>query len=159
MRKKEKRLQFPLTEKQRRFVEAFMGEAAGNATQAARLAGYRGNDHTLKSIATENLSKLVIAEAIEKLQKSDPLVMNRKERREFWTRMALDPEVENAVRIRASELLAKASGDFIERHLVDSVVQVDDVRKKLRKALEAPGAAEKIRQLEAQLLQGQEPEA
>jgi len=136
-----------------------MGEAAGNATQAARLAGYKGNENTLRVIGGQNLLKLAVTKSIEKLQKSDPLVMNRKERREFWTRMALDPEVENAVRIRASELLAKASGDFIERHLVDSVVQVDDVRKKLRKALEAPGAAEKIRQLEAQLLQGQEPEA
>jgi phage terminase small subunit len=29
-----------LTLKQRRFVEAYCGEAAGNATQAAKLAGY-----------------------------------------------------------------------------------------------------------------------
>ncbi len=30
-----------LTEKQRRFVEAYVGEARGNATEAARLAGYK----------------------------------------------------------------------------------------------------------------------
>jgi phage terminase small subunit len=28
-----------MTERQRRFVEHFMGEAAGNATQAAKMAG------------------------------------------------------------------------------------------------------------------------
>lgn len=30
----------PLTEKRRRFVLAYVGEAAGNATEAARIAGY-----------------------------------------------------------------------------------------------------------------------
>lgn len=30
-----------LTDRQRRFIEAFLGDARGNATEAARMAGYR----------------------------------------------------------------------------------------------------------------------
>jgi phage terminase small subunit len=36
-----------LTYKQRLFVQAYLGEAKGNATAAARIAGYAGNDATL----------------------------------------------------------------------------------------------------------------
>lgn len=35
------------TDKQRLFIEAYLGEARCNATQAARLAGYSGDDPTL----------------------------------------------------------------------------------------------------------------
>ena len=56
-----------LTEKQRRFVEAYCGEAKGNATEAASLAGYKGNDVTLASTGYENLRKPQIAHAIDAL--------------------------------------------------------------------------------------------
>jgi len=42
-----------LTEKQRAFVEAYMGEAEGNATRAAELAGYQGGENTLSSVGSE----------------------------------------------------------------------------------------------------------
>lgn len=46
-----------LTHKQQLFVEAYLGVAKGNATEAARLAGYKGNDQTLASVGAENLRK------------------------------------------------------------------------------------------------------
>ncbi|MCR9254735.1 MAG: terminase small subunit [Alphaproteobacteria bacterium] len=55
----------PLTGKQRAFVKAYCTEANRNATEAARLAGYRGNDPTLRAVASENLTKANVAEAIE----------------------------------------------------------------------------------------------
>lgn len=54
-----------LTPKQEKFIAAYLGEARGNATQAARMAGYRGNDATLAEIGRENLRKPGIAERIE----------------------------------------------------------------------------------------------
>jgi len=42
-----------LTIKQQKFVDSY----SGNATEAARLAGYAGNDTTLASIGNENLRK------------------------------------------------------------------------------------------------------
>ena len=60
-----------MTEKQRRFVEAYQGKAAGNATEAARLAGYQATGETeekrretWEAIGRENLGKPRIAKAL-----------------------------------------------------------------------------------------------
>ncbi|SRR6266496_1246494 len=55
-----------LSLKQQKFVDAYLGEAAGNGTKAAQLAGYRGSQQTLKAVASENLTKPDIAKQIEK---------------------------------------------------------------------------------------------
>lgn len=52
-----------LTTKQRLFVEAYL--ANPNATEAARVAGYKGNDRTLGQVGAENLKKPEIAKLIE----------------------------------------------------------------------------------------------
>lgn len=54
-----------LTQKQERFVAAYVGPANGNATLAARLAGYKGGDATLCAVGGENLRKPLVAEAID----------------------------------------------------------------------------------------------
>lgn len=47
-----------LTLKQRRFCEAYIGEAAGNATRAAQIAGYRDDNYfSLAGTAADNLKK------------------------------------------------------------------------------------------------------
>jgi phage terminase small subunit len=48
-----------LTTKQRLFVEAYL--ANPNATEAARRAGYAGNDKTLSVVGAENLAKPCIS--------------------------------------------------------------------------------------------------
>ncbi len=55
-----------LTPKQALFVSEYL--KTGNATEAARQAGYKGNDNTLRSIGTENLAKPAISRAIAKRQ-------------------------------------------------------------------------------------------
>lgn len=118
-----------LSEKQRRFVEAFMGKAAGNATEAAKLAGYKGSTKTLQVVGSENLAKPIIRDAIKKRGSSDTLVMDRKSRQKWWTDVIMGKEFEGTdmfgkaikiiptmmTRIRASELLGKCGGDFITR--------------------------------------------
>ena len=59
-----------LSLKQRKFVDAYLGEAAGNGTKAAQLAGYRGSTQTLKAVASENLAKPDIAREVEKRLKT-----------------------------------------------------------------------------------------
>lgn len=105
-----------LTPKQARFVDAYMGAAAGNATEAARIAGYKGNDVTLASVGAENLRKPQIAQRIAELQKNDPAIATREDRQRFWTAVMNDPHADMKDRLRASEILGKASGDFVERH-------------------------------------------
>jgi hypothetical protein len=53
-----------LTPKQRLFVDYYL--VTWNATEAARQAGYKGNDVTLGSIGYENLRKSYIQEEIQK---------------------------------------------------------------------------------------------
>ena len=56
-----------LTRKQQLFVAAYVGEAKGNATEAARIAGYGGSDATLRQTGSENLTKPHIIAAVEEL--------------------------------------------------------------------------------------------
>lgn len=54
-----------LTLKQQLFVEAYLGKANGNATEAARIAGYKGSDKQLGVIGAQNLAKLSISQLVE----------------------------------------------------------------------------------------------
>lgn len=94
-----------------------MGEANGNATEAARIAGYKGDTHQLQVMGSENLLKPVISAALAKRQEDDPLVAGREVRQRFWTRVMAGEEGDESRnpmgnRLRASELLAKTGGDF-----------------------------------------------
>jgi len=93
-----------------------MGEAKGNATKAARMAGYGGSDTTLASVGAENLKKPQILEAVKERIEADPIVANREECQRFWSGTMRDEKLELRDRIRASELLAKSHGVFVERH-------------------------------------------
>lgn len=57
-----------LTLKQRKFCLAYTGEANGNGVEAARLAGYRGSDLTLRVSASENLTKPNVLRFISQLR-------------------------------------------------------------------------------------------
>jgi phage terminase small subunit len=52
-----------LTTKQRLFVESYLSNGF-NATEAARVAGYQGNENTLSSVGYENLRKPEIAAVV-----------------------------------------------------------------------------------------------
>jgi phage terminase small subunit len=53
-----------LTQKQRLFVEAFIGPANGNAREAARMAGYSGDDNALSQRGFELVHNPKIGELI-----------------------------------------------------------------------------------------------
>lgn len=107
-----------LTEKQRKFVEAYLGEAEGNATRAAELAGYKGDENTLSTVGSENIRKPKIRKAIRERVESDPLVADRKERQAFWTAVLRGEEGDATLkdRLTAAKMLGKSQGDFVERH-------------------------------------------
>lgn len=100
-----------LTVKQKRFVEAY----TGNATEAAVKAGY--SVKTAYAIGQENLKKPVIISAIQTREKErmGNTIADRKERQEFWTSIMRDQDAETKDRTRASELLGKSEGDFLDR--------------------------------------------
>jgi phage terminase small subunit len=99
------------TVKQRAFVEAY----CGNATEAALQAGY--SPKTAAFIGAENLKKPKIAAALKEREdkRLASLIATREERQRFWTSMMRDEDRKEADRLKASELLAKSEGDFLER--------------------------------------------
>jgi hypothetical protein len=100
-----------MTLKQQLFVEAYLGRAAGNATEAARIAGYRGGEATLAQVGHENLRKPEIRAAVEaRVQQS---AMETDEVLKELSKIArMDASGSSALssKVRALEILAKIHG-------------------------------------------------
>lgn len=123
-----------MTTKQRKFVEAYQGKANGNATEAARLAGYKGSDSTLGRVGHDNTRNPKIAALLKEHQESDPLVADREERQRFLTQtmrgvqvLTLNGEktempVDIKERLKACDLLAKTGGDYGAKGTADDPV-------------------------------------
>jgi len=102
----------PLTPKQQKFADFF----DGNATQAAKDAGYKGNDRILAQVGYENLRKPYILNAIIAREKPgrDEKIATRRERQEFWTEAQRNAELDIKDRFKASELLGRSQADFTD---------------------------------------------
>lgn len=103
-----------LTSKRQRFVELY----EGNGVDAARKAGFEGDDRTLGVTATRLLKNARIAQAIKarESKRMRPGIATREQRQAFWTEMMHDMAAPEVARLKASELLGKSEGDFIQRH-------------------------------------------
>ncbi len=124
-----------MTPKQRRFVELYNG----NATEAAIAAGY--SPKTAYSQGQRLLKNVDIAEAIKAREDKElrHFIANREERQRLWTEIMNDPEMKTSDKLRASELLGRSEGDFIERREVEVSGRIDvflpDVRDELLRGL------------------------
>ncbi|MBQ9566014.1 MAG: terminase small subunit [Synergistaceae bacterium] len=100
-----------LNARQRRFVESYVG----NATQAAIAAGY--SSKTAYSNGARLLKNAEVAAAVRKReeQRTASLIANREQREIFWSSVMNDGKELMKHRLRASELLGKAGGDFVAR--------------------------------------------
>lgn len=119
-----------LTEKQKRWIDHYI--ATGNSAEAARLAGYRGNNHSV--IGAQNLSKLsdylrprIEAEEDSRIAKANEVLI-------FLTSMMRGEIAEEVVtgeglverktppkdRLKAAEMLAKRYGLLVERLTVEA---------------------------------------
>jgi len=100
-----------MTPKQRRFIEHY----TGNATKAAIAAGY--SEKTAYRIGAELLQKTSVSEAIQLREKErlSEAIASREERQIFWSDIMRNTAEKTGDRLKASELLAKSCGDFLER--------------------------------------------
>jgi len=124
-----------LTTKQQRFVDFY----DGNATEACRKAGYKGSENTLKSVASKNMTKHDIISAIESRERlsKEKAIMDRESRQELWTMIALDKEERTDTRLRASELLGKSEGDFIDRHELSGNIAIEEYKRDIKEKVDA----------------------
>lgn len=109
-----------LTERQQRFVEAYA--ACGNATEAARRAGYTDPSKG-RQLVTK--SSIVAALATFAKERKSKAIAEADERHAFWTEVMRARRRDVKDRLKASELLGKAQGDFLERHEIISGSLID----------------------------------
>jgi len=116
-----------LSEKQRAFVKAYLGEADADATKAARMAGYNGTTaKSFQAIGNELLRKpWVVAEILRiRDERATVHALTRREREKLLTDIALNPMAKFSSRVRALEVLGKMNGDFVERRIVEGKVEM-----------------------------------
>ena len=131
-----------LTPKQKAFADYYI--ELGNATEAARRAGYKGKN--LNRIASENLSKLDIKQYIEeRLSKiEDARISKGEEVLQYLTKVmrgeekdqfGLDPSLQD--RTKAAELLGKRYRLFVDKveqkvdATVNSTAKLDSILNQL----------------------------
>jgi phage terminase small subunit len=136
-----------LTQKQRLFVEAYIGPANGNARTAARMAGYSGDDNALSSRAFELMRNPKIAELIgvrvqEAVMRANEVLselsaiakadwQNFLEIRRDREGDIISATLKLSDKIKSLELLGKYHKLFSER--LDLSVQVSDWRTQAQK--------------------------
>ena len=103
-----------LTVKQKRFVECY----DGNASEAARQAGYspKWADKFGPNLIGKNRE---IAAAIREREEKrvNSLILSREQRQVFWSTVVQDEDADMRDRLKASELLGRSEGDFLEKTL------------------------------------------
>ena len=100
-----------LTAKQRAWIDYY--KQGNTATEAARLAGYKGDNH--HTIGAQTLAKLskYISDRDELLDRDR--VADMAEINAFWSDTMRDDTADIKDRLKASELRARSIGAFIER--------------------------------------------
>lgn len=105
---------FKLTPKQKKFADFYL--QSGNATESYIQAGYSGN----RESANVNASKLIRNYRVKKYledfnkKEEEKNIIKIQEIREFWTSIIRDKDKDMNFRIKASELMAKSFGVFLE---------------------------------------------
>lgn len=134
-----------MNQRKRAFCEAYL--LSGNATKAAVEAGY--SSKTARSIGQRLLTFADVQEYLEQRNKeiSAANTADVEEIRRFWTATMRDGGARTGERLKASELLAKSYGAFLDRADVEFDMSI--IRTKMENL-----TTEELRQL-AQL--GGEP--
>lgn len=117
-----------MNQRRLKFVEEYL--KSGNATQAAILAGYS------QKYAGNNAGKLLKSNDIVNYIKeknrgfSSKNIADMNEIREFWTRVIRSKTDETKDKLKASELLARTYGAFLDKIQLDGAAKVqiiDDI--------------------------------
>lgn len=121
-----------LTEKQKLFADEYI--KCGNATVAYKTA-YPNikNDQTAAACAVRLLRNAKVANYIQERNQeiANSRIAGIQEVKEFWTGIMRNEDEKGTDRLKASELLAKTCGAFLEKQETDNakVVIIDNIQK------------------------------
>ena len=121
-----------MTDKQQLFILEYQKDF--NATQAAVRAGYSAK--TAYSQGQRLLKSPEIRKALDDYmtERQSEFIATREERQKLWTMIMYDEELSIKDRLRASELLGKSFGDFVDRVEAKTETNID-VRAQVRSIL------------------------
>jgi hypothetical protein len=111
-----------LSEKQRKFVELYNG----NATETAKKAGYSGNANVLGKTGYDLLRNPKIIEALKKRDAKSAVkrqIKSREALQMFWTEIIEDSGNQLKDRLKAAELLGKSMAMFTENVQVHGIIE------------------------------------
>lgn len=123
------------TTKQQLFIDAYCGPARFNATEAARLAGYAGNDLILASMGSENLRKPHIRAAID--ERINKLAMRDDEAAHViasHARATFEPFLEIDERTGVLEMSLTSERARANLHLIKKVTQRKRITRRMERA-------------------------
>jgi phage terminase small subunit len=114
--------------RERRFVDAYLGAARGNATKAARIAGYAGGSEVLKVQGSRLLTRANVRRAIDEHLARDGRaeILKADERDILLSQIARSASVPIHERIRAISELNKCSGRHSVRHLQSGRITLEE---------------------------------
>ena len=99
-----------ITAKQVMFANEFI--KTGNAEASAKKAGYNARGNTTKLLHNTTIATY-IKDKNKKLEKST--IADMEEIKQFWSDMVRDKEIKPTDRLKASELIGKTNGAFIDK--------------------------------------------
>ena len=114
-----------LTSRQKRFCEIYAGN--GNASESARLAGY--SIKASQQAGSEVLSNPVVVEYLAELTSTiaSEHIATAVARQKWWTSIMYDDMQKMSDRLKASEILGRAHGDFIQKiEVVNDLAMLSD---------------------------------
>lgn len=108
-----------MNERQKKFCEYYAANG-GNGAAAAREAGYSAR--SAREIARKLLTDVDILDYIHELQDADAnaRIARISQIKAFWTDTMNDAEQRMPNRLKASELLARSAGMFLDPHAEDA---------------------------------------
>ena len=113
-----------LTLKQQKFAEYYA--ASGKGSESVRKAGYAHKNADIE--ASRLLANPSVFDYLSSLThaQTDNRIASAIERQEFWTAIMRSNEFKIEARLKASEILAKAQGDFVHKLEVSSARALSD---------------------------------
>jgi phage terminase small subunit len=120
----------PLTVKERRFIDGYLGSCAGNATQAYRLAGYKARTANVAASSAHKLlrkPKIVAAVTARQRRRTTAAILTAEQRDQHLSSLALNPLVPAATQVSAIKELNKCSGRHSIKHVLDVTESLSDI--------------------------------
>jgi hypothetical protein len=129
-----------LTEKQRRFVEAFLGPAQGNGTKAAGMAGVPRK--SCATMAWRWLRKVEVQRAlVARVERKEAVgAVTAAEREQAMADLFRDKTIDLKDRLRVLDMLNRCAGAYSMTHILKGRVGISRVIALSRRTKKAPQA-------------------